>query len=138
MPTKEIVAQHTAGPWTVSVGEQNGPGVGVYGCVYGGPDEMILCDIWADGGDEQGLASQAPANARLIAAAPDLLDACRELVVAVSAAMRVIADLDAMTTVGAAAATREQRLIVEMKISGVLDGVGVRADAAIAKAEGTR
>jgi len=46
------------------------------------------------------MTAQAEANARLIAAAPDLLDTCKELKVALAAAMRVVADLDAMKQMG--------------------------------------
>ncbi len=76
-------------------------------------------------------------NPNLIAAAPDLLEACKELVVAVSAAMRVVADLDAMHQLGVSAETRQQRFADELRSSGVVNGFGVRAKAAIAKAEGT-
>jgi len=68
-------------------------------------------------------------------AAPDLLASCRELLAAVAAAMRVIADLDAMKLHGGEADTREQRFAVELRVAGVVNGFGVRAQQAIAKAE---
>ena len=75
---------HTPGPWTISVGEANCDEELAYGCIDGyvqGPrkerDEFHLATIWAD---TEGLRQQAPGNARLIAAAPDLLEALKRLV----------------------------------------------------------
>ncbi len=67
----------------------------------------------------------------------DLLGSCKELVAALSAAMRVVADLDDAKMYGMEAETRIQRFVDEMHLAGVADGVGVRAHAAIAKAEAT-
>lgn len=75
--------------------------------------------------DVSGGESVAEANAHLIAAAPELLASCKELREALAAAMRAIA-----TCNGADA------FISEIKSAGVPNGVGVRADAIIAKAEG--
>ncbi len=86
--------------------------------------------------EDREIADQALANARLIAAAPELLAACKELVVACAAAMRVVANLDALHLIGASAETRQQRLVDELHVSGVVNGFGVRANAIIAKAEG--
>jgi hypothetical protein len=66
----------------------------------------------------------------------ELLEACRECLAAASAAMRVIADLDMAHAIGWAADTKQQRFIDELHFAGVKDGFGVRAQAAIAKAEG--
>ncbi len=95
-PTAPTLSQPTPGPWLVRIGEtyvrrlaqkQNGPcNTGVYGCVEGGgPDELIICDVWADDvwaddDDARGVHAHAPANARLIAAAPDLYRACRDYI----------------------------------------------------------
>ncbi len=118
---------HTPGPWEVDEGD----GMPIAKVSF----RVVTAPCTPNIGS--GLSrEEITANARLIAAAPDLLAACKELVVAVSAAMRVIADLDAMKYVGAPAETREQRLVDELKISGVVNGFGVRANAAIAKAVG--
>ena len=112
------MSAHTPGPWKVRAGSFAEDGIPSYEVTMNGAPTINAND------------------AALIAAAPELLAACRELVVAVAAAMRVIADLDAMKALGADASTREQRLVDELKISGVPNGFGVRANAAIAKAEG--
>lgn len=70
------------------------------------------------------------ANAHLIAAAPDMFASLKEMRDALAAAMRVIE-----------AATPDKADIIdcfldELKAAGVLNGVGVRATAAIANAEG--
>ena len=64
-------AQHTPGPWKADKGGFNY--IGEYdhwGTVRGGPKIYNLVTVWADVPE---LASQAEANARLIASAPDLL-----------------------------------------------------------------
>jgi hypothetical protein len=107
---------HTPGPWGIR------PGI----CRNDHPDTSA--DVHGPFGDfvaNCGCHEQAIANARLIAAAPDLLEACRELRDGLAAAMRAIAICD-----GADA------FIAELKNAGVTNGVGVRGDAAIAKAEG--
>jgi len=74
-------------------------------------------------------ASQWPeelaANMKLIAAAPDLLEACKELRDALAAAMRVVSGSE----------YADAWLAVCDSI-GIKPGVGKRADAAIEKAEG--
>jgi hypothetical protein len=66
---------YTPGPWSVIEGESNctHPDDECYGCVDG-PDDFTICDVFADT-DELKVA--APSNARLIAAAPDLLEAAK-------------------------------------------------------------
>ena len=72
---------HTPGPWKVRIGQKNNEKAdGVFACIEGGPDEFVLCDVWADV-DE--LEAEAPFNARLIAAAPDLLAACKRIIDAI-------------------------------------------------------
>lgn len=70
---------------------------------------------------------EAKANARLIAAAPELLASCKELRDALAAAMRVIATSECVFA-GAFAD--------ELAEAAVPSGFGVRAQFAIAKAEG--
>jgi len=77
------------------------------------------------------------ANARLIAAAPDLYASVRELREAVAAAMRVVADLDTMHLLGASAEARQQRFADELKIAGVANGFGKRADDLLARINGS-
>ena len=66
----------------------------------------------------------------------ELLAALKEMREACTAAMRVMADLDLAHRLGMDAETRQQRFVDELKMAGVKDGFGVRADQAIAKAEG--
>ena len=64
-PTTETVAQHTPGPWTIA-GRETALKV-----VEARRSWMRVCFLTSDGPCE--------ANARLIAAAPDLLEALKEL-----------------------------------------------------------
>lgn len=66
----------------------------------------------------------------------ELLASLKECLEVSAAGMRVIARIDAHTLIGDDSATREQAFIDEVTIAGVTDGYGVRAKAAIAKAEG--
>jgi hypothetical protein len=64
-------AQHTPGPW-----EHDGNGM-----IYGPPindDAVLVCDLLPDMSDE--MTDEMKANARLIAAAPDLLAALENFV----------------------------------------------------------
>ena len=75
----EQKTQHTPGPW--SYFEQNTWGGALprvrYGCVRSpGPDSFVIVNGCAPGGIEE----EQRANARLIAAAPDLLAACENFV----------------------------------------------------------
>lgn len=63
--------EHTPGPWTLGSFDGNPAYVSVYG-----PNDELVADVHADEFDE----NEAEANARLIAAAPDLLAACEALV----------------------------------------------------------
>jgi hypothetical protein len=67
------------------------------------------------------------ANAHLIAAAPDLLASCKELREALAGAMRVISTSDQ--------ADLTDCFVEEMERIGIVDGIGIRADTAIQKAE---
>ena len=72
---------HTPGPWEAEYsdyGEEiwyGGEGAGVWSIK--GPKECYLAGMGDESADEQ---ERAAANARLIAAAPDLLSACEEIV----------------------------------------------------------
>jgi hypothetical protein len=71
-------AKHTPAPWRVEEGEITAAdGQTVIGQLYGADDFPCLDDVDRDGVDEE-----SHANARLIAAAPDLLRACEMLVAA--------------------------------------------------------
>jgi len=60
---------HTPGPWREHSHRQIGPDAG------------IVCEVWsAIGETDADRIAQADANARLIAAAPDLLEALQEMV----------------------------------------------------------
>lgn len=72
-------SKHTPGPWEAYVNNSQGYALGVMVCSGGraGGNEN-LCDIRDPHGFEGGVA-EAEANARLVAAAPDLLAALNEL-----------------------------------------------------------
>jgi len=122
---REVSAsKHTPGPWGVPHFAEPEAGCD---CRY------VLCDshmgaictiTWNKEGDHPPL-EQAQANARLIAAAPELLDACKELRAACAACFRVIG-----------AAGLVDQIEAELDTAGVTEGFGSRAGAAIAKAEG--
>ena len=65
----------------------------------------------------------------------ELLSALKEMREACCAAMRVIANLDALKQVGAEADNRAQRFADELKTLGIAKGFGVRAQEAISKVE---
>lgn len=65
----------------------------------------------------------------------ELIASLKECLAVSAAAMRVIAKLDACTLIGDDMSTREQAFLSEVKLAGVPDGFGVRAKAAITKAE---
>lgn len=105
---------HTPGPWTVV-----GLSRSICGKSFDGVAREIVSRV------RGGSSEAADANARLIAAAPDLLAACKELREGLAAAMRVAAEGDFTD------------LFVEaMARAGVTNGIGARAEDAIAKAEG--
>jgi hypothetical protein len=66
---------NTPGPWKAVKGDTNVVCDGAWGDVQEAGDDYAIATIWADT-DE--LESDAEANARLIAAAPDLLAALKE------------------------------------------------------------
>lgn len=80
---KDRKHKHTPGPWTIDAGEGlsvlnadlDDPKIVAYG--YGDADIMMVAN-----GDEVAASDMetARANARLIAAAPELLDACRKAI----------------------------------------------------------
>lgn len=109
---------HTPGPWTYL------PSTGQVVAGDGGR-KAVVYETWLN-----------EADGFLIASAPDLLAALKECREAVAAAMRVIADIDAGKLIGMEPDTKYQRLIDECAMAGVSNGFGVRADTAIAKAEG--
>lgn len=69
------MSEHTPGPWAVSgvrTRETRQPVLQIYG-----PDDKVYALVlYSDRTDAEHIASHA--DARLIAAAPDLLDACRD------------------------------------------------------------
>lgn len=81
--TPEQTAGHTAGPW-VSETYVDEYGVSVIASddatYISNPSRGQVCHIGVVAGASGGAPAQAKANARLIAAAPDLLDALRGLV----------------------------------------------------------
>ena len=75
--------KHTPGPWGVShAGATTNKGVHTDGFFIGTEDGQMVCDLYfktQDGGLQQFV--NAEANARLIAAAPDLLEALEDALV---------------------------------------------------------
>ena len=67
---------HTPGPWCVDEG--NGPGYNVYVVKDQANDADPYCDMTIECHGEGHETNKA--NARLIAAAPELLEACKEFV----------------------------------------------------------
>ena len=69
-----MTTKFTPGPWHVKPNSIGGPAVG--------PEEAVVADIRTYGGPHVGGQQhpQTAANARLIAAAPDLLEALQEMV----------------------------------------------------------
>lgn len=65
----------------------------------------------------------------------EALETIKELREACAAAMRVVADLDVMYRLESEADTRQQRFVDELRLSGVKDGFGKRADALIKRLE---
>jgi hypothetical protein len=100
------MSEHTPGPWSVDARAST--------AVRGGPDDHVVasCGGWAT--TRRDVLAEQQANARLVAAAPDLLAALREIV----------------------AMTNEDTGTFR-KRGGTYRGlVGLVAEAAIAKAEG--
>lgn len=63
------MSKHTTGPWNIGCANvKEEAEIGIHGP---GADGFVICDLQADGYDED----TQKANAKLIAAAPDLLDA---------------------------------------------------------------
>jgi hypothetical protein len=118
----ETQTKTTPGPWTACVTQLHGvPRERQYVTVHNG-----IMSIAKMIGSE-GNTDLAMPDALLIAAAPELLKSCKELRDALAGAMRVIVNHDCDV---ASAFEREMNRL------GIKPGVGVRADEAIAKAEG--
>lgn len=116
---------HTHGPWILD-------SAAAEGAVYcSDATGSIVARTRGDGFEYAPRPTEEwTANARLIAAAPDLLASLKETREALAAAMRVIH-----------AAVNDKADIIDdlveaMTEAGITNGVGVRAGAAIAKAEG--
>lgn len=79
--TKKGIAQHTPGPWEFRfyskgctiVSTHNAPGRSVRDALKG-----VSVRVDAEINDDQSNAHEASPDARLISAAPELLDACRD------------------------------------------------------------
>lgn len=110
---------HTPGPWRgVFVGTTAEMCIDI----MGPKDEHVVCL----GHDYDGYGIIADHDdARLIAAAPELLASCKELREVTAAAMRVI-DANGLTS----------QFIAEIQTLNIADGIGLRSADAIAKAEG--
>lgn len=119
--TNEYRGKHTRGPWELRRDPRRGVSIVSMG---GGIETNSIAYVQFAGTD----LADGLANANLIAAAPDLLKACKEYREACAAAMRVLA---AMCSDAAINAWRD-----ELKQLGIADGFGVRGEVAIAKAEG--
>lgn len=64
------MAEHTPGPWTATDDRR-----GIWEIIH---DGELLADVWSHGSAARDLPAEA--NARLIAAAPELLEACKRFV----------------------------------------------------------
>lgn len=72
--------EHTPGPWNVAE-DWNTTDSGNLEVLGGETNEAIICAIWPHGESELSTdCAEAVANAQLIAAAPELLAACRQIV----------------------------------------------------------
>lgn len=123
MNSAETKTAHTPGPWAIArdpaklhwaFAQINGPQN-----LSGNDEPLVVAYVqnMVDSSDE--------ANARLIAAAPELLEALRETSLALKAAVAHAFENEVTDT-----------FLEKMRNFGVRDKIGVRADAAIAKAEG--
>lgn len=120
----------TPGPWVLDgnwIGTESPDGVGIHDSIAAlHAMDPVLGD---DGGFEDfDFGPITEANGRLMAAAPNLLSSCKELRDALACAMRVVVEYGASDL--------NDRIMLEMVAAGIFPGVGVRADAAIAKASG--
>lgn len=139
--TKETTATkstHTTKPWYV--GAQNDMLYIIAGRAPSPDNDYPMHEaartVIAKVYDEDKSHTEAEANARLIAAAPELYVSVRELREACAAMLRVIAGIDAMARLGMAAETHEQRVVDELEVSGVIKGFGVRADDLLKRIDG--
>jgi hypothetical protein len=69
---------HTSGPWTVDNNwddDEDRPALQVWGKDEGGKDTVLVADC-----DVDNFVDVCEGNARLIAAAPDLLEACKKAI----------------------------------------------------------
>jgi len=116
---------HTPGPWKLASRAMRG----YRGSVIAVSPKFVAANVAVADLPDNVREHEAEANARLIIAAPDLLDACQELRDALAAAMRVItAHVDRAALIDA--------FIDETSRLGIRDGIGVRADTVIAQATG--
>jgi hypothetical protein len=68
--------QHTPGPWGTDHKDHDSP----YQNIKIKAGSKTVCTIWIDDAPDHAFNSEQEANARLIAAAPDLLEALQNLV----------------------------------------------------------
>ena len=113
---------HTPGPWRIEGEFDADTGVSVVSDLGGGTG--LICELgpWCGEWDENEIA-----DALLIAAAPDLLASLKETKDAAAVLMLLIADFARIYEI-------DLELMIDQRL---FDGFGVRAQAAIAKAEGT-
>lgn len=113
-----MTTKFTPGPWHVKPNSIGGPAVG--------PEEAVVADIRTYGGPHVGGQQhpQTAANARLIAAAPDLLEALQWY------------EAKAVQ-MGRAAIDQDSKLLLEL-MKEIAVEYGAQARAAIAKATGER
>jgi hypothetical protein len=68
----------------------------------------------------------------------ELVEVARQLREGLCAAMRVIAEIDTGTLIGASSETAQQRFVDEVNLAGLTDGFGARADDVIKKFQALR
>jgi hypothetical protein len=119
-------AEHSPGPWEASIDPPNRNGVGSIFIRPAGTGYLIAHLTSAKGWGQTDPAQRAEANARLIAAAPDLLASLQELHAFAAACMRVVVKPEHAACAAA--------LDAEVAAAGIAEGFGIRAQEALEKA----